>query len=164
MIFITVGDMDPFDRMIKTIDLWLAEHPTSEKVIAQIGAGIYQPKHCDFVPFLTPNEFHKTFEQARVVISHAGTGTIITALVMSKPIVVFPKRASLGEQRIDHQLAVVRPFHRSQSIVFAEAEVELSRVLDRVFNPDGNENFAVNDVASWPVDESLIQFVEGFVS
>ena len=83
---------------------------------------------------------------------------------MSKPIVVFPKRASLGEQRNDHQLAVVRHFQRSKSIVFAETEVELSRVLDRVFNPDGNENFAVNDVASWPVDESLIQFVEGFVS
>jgi UDP-N-acetylglucosamine transferase subunit ALG13 len=83
---------------------------------------------------------------------------------MSKPIVVFPKRASLGEQRNDHQLAVVRHFQRSKSIVFAETEAELSRVLDRVFNPDRNENFAVNDVASWPVDESLIQFVEGFVS
>jgi len=27
MIFVTVGNMDPFDRLIRAVDQWVAEHP-----------------------------------------------------------------------------------------------------------------------------------------
>src|SRR5689334_18569819 len=99
LIFVTVGNMDPFDRLIAAIDHWLSEQTVSEEVLAQIGTGTYRPRRCRHVQFLTPAEYRTAFEQSRFVVSHAGMGSIITALELQKPIIVMPKRASLNEQR-----------------------------------------------------------------
>jgi len=69
-------------------------------------------------------------------VSHAGMGTIITSLELRKPIVVMPKRASLGEQRNEHQLATVRHFRRSKQVLVADSELELGSVLDQVLAAD----------------------------
>jgi UDP-N-acetylglucosamine transferase subunit ALG13 len=45
MIFITVGNMDPFDRLIRTVDEWVKSRQCSEEIIAQIGRGSYHPKN-----------------------------------------------------------------------------------------------------------------------
>lgn len=120
MIFVTVGNLDPFDRLIRAFDEWLAEQPGPVEAIAQIGTGTYRPQHCRWVDFLTPTEYRETFSQAKLVVSHAGMGTIITALEHNKPIIIMPKRASLGEQRNEHQLATARQFRRSACIKVAD--------------------------------------------
>ena len=164
MIFVTVGNMDPFDRLIKAVDQWIADHPTGEKVFAQIGVGVYQPVNCEFVPFLTPSEYRDIFQKSRIVVSHAGMGTIITALELLKPIIIMPKRASLGEQRNDHQLATVRHFQRSKQIIVADTEKELPEVLNRALSADAAEGINGPSAADWQPDQSLINYVRAFVS
>lgn len=164
MIFITVGNMDPFDRLIESIDRWLADHRMTEDVLAQIGVGAYQPQHCRHQRFLTPSEYRSTFQQARFVVSHAGMGSIITALELQKPIVVMPKRASLGEQRNEHQLATVRRFRKSPLIQVADTEHELPEILQTVL---ANTQTATGDesgTAHWPPNPQLIEFVRAFVT
>jgi UDP-N-acetylglucosamine transferase subunit ALG13 len=48
--------------------------------------------------------------EAELIISHAGMGTIIDALVMSKPILIMPRRVKFRESRSDHQLGTVERF------------------------------------------------------
>ncbi len=50
----------------------------------------------------------------------------------AKPILVMPRRASLGEQRNDHQLATARRFKETNRIMVAMDENELSEQLDRL--------------------------------
>lgn len=164
MIFVTVGNMDPFDRLIRAVDQWISECSLTEEVFAQIGNGVYQPQNCEYIPFLTPAEFKSRFANARVVVSHAGMGTIITSLEMRKPIVVMPKRASLGEQRNEHQLATVRHFRRSRQVLVADSELELGNVLDKVLAADVDDSAAAGGEGNWPADPALIQFVRAFVS
>jgi UDP-N-acetylglucosamine transferase subunit ALG13 len=167
MIFVTVGNMDPFDRLIRAVDQWVAQRPDADEVFAQIGNGLYRPQHCEHVSFLTPGEFKTKFASARVVVSHAGMGTIITSLEMRKPIVVMPKRASLGEQRNEHQLATVKHFRRSKQVLVANSELELGGVLDQVLTSlkaDTMADSTVSGEANWPADPALIQFVREFVS
>lgn len=166
MIFVTVGNMDPFDRLIRAVDQWIAERSLAEEVFAQIGKGSYRPQNCEYVSFLTPGEFKTKFANARVVVSHAGMGTIITSLEMQKPIVVMPKRASLGEQRNEHQLATVRHFRRSKQVLVADSELELGSVLDQVLSVQSGSDAenAMAGEANWPADPALIQFVREFVS
>ncbi|HEY4261274.1 MAG TPA: glycosyltransferase [Schlesneria sp.] len=156
--------MDPFDRLIRAVDQWVAERSMTEQVFAQIGKGVYHPQSCEYIPFLTPAEFKNRFANARVVVSHAGMGTIITSLEMRKPIVVMPKRASLGEQRNEHQLATVRHFRRSKQVLVADSELELGNVLDQVLAADLDGTAGAGGEASWPADPGLIQFVREFVS
>ena len=56
-------------------------------------------------------------------------GTILSALRYEKPILVMPRRASLGEQRNDHQLATARRLHEAGKVSVAFDEVELAASL-----------------------------------
>jgi len=107
MIFVTVGAQMPFDRLIQAVEAWSKQHPT-EEVLAQIGPHGWRPQHMPFVEFLDPKEFRQNVEKARVVISHAGMGTILTALERGKPLLIMPRRGDLQETRNDHQIATAR--------------------------------------------------------
>jgi len=106
VIFATVGTQLPFPRLIDALD---ALAPTlDEPVVAQIGASKGTWPHLDIRESLTPAEFEETFAAARVVVAHAGIGTILSARKMGKPLVLLPRRHALGEHRNDHQLATAR--------------------------------------------------------
>lgn len=167
MIFITVGNMDPFDRLIRTMDEWAKSSQCQEEILAQIGRGSYQPKNFKYVEFLTPSEYVKSFERAQLIVSHAGMGTIITALEKGKPLIVMPKRASLGEQRNEHQLATVRHFQRSKQVLVADTDEELERVMNDVVLSDSSGAFLDSSnikLSDWPPEPSLIDFVRNFIS
>ena len=59
MIFVTVGEQLPFDRLIKTVDEWAASQGR-EDVFAQIGKASYIPKHIKWTKFVSPEKFIKT--------------------------------------------------------------------------------------------------------
>lgn len=164
MIFLTVGNVDPFDRLVQAVDRWVADNRSQSDVFAQIGNGRYLPQHCQFTDFLTPEEYRKIFSEADFVISHAGMGTIITAIEMNKLVVVLPRRGDLGELRNEHQLATVRHFRKSQHIRVAESEHDLPAVLDSVvFSPDTPWRAPMNSTTAWLPDKSLIDFVRQFI-
>ncbi|MCU0779024.1 MAG: hypothetical protein MUF86_15345, partial [Akkermansiaceae bacterium] len=93
--------------MLHVIDSWARENQRKD-VFAQIGAGAWKPDFIEYVEFLEPREFKRRFNEASLIISHAGMGTILSALLHGKPILVMPKLASLGEHRNEHQLATAR--------------------------------------------------------
>lgn len=160
MIFVTVGNMDPFDRLIKAMDEWAGRQATSLEILAQIGTGSYRPTNLQYVDFLKPSEYREAFERAEFIVSHAGTGSIITALENDKPMVIMPKRASLGEQRNEHQLATATRFKPSTLIQVAYDVDELYAILDEaVFNTEKK----VFQPQAWPPDASLISFIRGFI-
>ena len=131
MIFVTVGTDQPFDRMVKVIDSWATEHGR-EDLFAQIGEGGWEPRAIPFAHFLSPPEFKDRFSQARVIVAHAGMGTILSALHHGKPILVMPKKASLGEQRNEHQLATARRMMSLGNVTVAFDEAELLEKLDHL--------------------------------
>jgi len=131
MIFVTVGTDQPFDRMVKVVDAWAAECGRTD-IFAQIGDGGWEPKSIRFANFLTPVEFKEYFSAARVIIAHAGMGTILTALHHGKPILVMPKLARLGEHRNEHQLATARRMMSMGNVTVAFDEAELREKLDHI--------------------------------
>jgi UDP-N-acetylglucosamine transferase subunit ALG13 len=129
VIFVTVGTQGPFDRMLRPIDAW-ASRTRRDDVFAQIGRGAWQPTHLKWEETLDAQAFRACVEKADLVISHAGMGTILTAVELGKPIVVMPRRAALAEQRNDHQIATVRKLGEMGLATVAEDERELARLLD----------------------------------
>jgi UDP-N-acetylglucosamine transferase subunit ALG13 len=59
-------------------------------------------------------------------------GSILTAIELSKPIVVMPRRAHLGEHRNDHQWATVNRLGEDVGIAVAADETELVDFLGRL--------------------------------
>lgn len=131
MIFVTVGTDLPFDRMVRVIDEWAGENRRND-VFAQIGEGGWEPENIRFANFLQPSEYVAHVKSAGIIISHAGMGTILSALYYQKPILVVPKRASLGEHRNEHQLATARRMLDMGNVNVAFDECELRERLNQI--------------------------------
>lgn len=129
VIFITVGTDMAFNRLVRTVDEWALARGRQD-VFAQIGETDWQPAHIAWSNFLQPPEFARRFAEAEVVVAHAGMGTILSALQWEKPILVMPRRATLGEQRNEHQLATARHLSELGKISVAMDEAELRVMLD----------------------------------
>ena len=127
MILITVGTQLPFDRLVKAIDDLVPS--LSDAVTAQIGKGTYEPRNISWIRSIDPSEFDTMFSSARVIVSHAGIGTVLTARRFGKPIVVVPRLASLGEHRNDHQLATASQLEGRDGIYVARSTDELGELL-----------------------------------
>lgn len=106
MIFVTVGGMRAFERLVCQMDLIAGE--LDEQVVIQIGSTKYEPKNCDYFRFMSRNDMERLYTDARVVVSHAGTGSILTALEYDKPLVLVPRLKKYGEVFDDHQLELAR--------------------------------------------------------
>ena len=126
MIFVTVGTELPFDRMVQVVDEWAGDSRRTD-IFAQIGETTWQPQHMNYAKFLEPRDFGRRFASATAIVSHAGMGTILCALRYEKPILVMPRRASLGEQRNEHQLATARRLSamRKISVAFDEGALRI---------------------------------------
>ncbi|WP_166260777.1 glycosyltransferase [Marinobacter salicampi] len=128
MIFVTVGTQLSFDRLVQMADEWAGLHP-QEQVFVQSGISCFMPKHCESTPFTSPDEWERLFQSANRIISHAGMGTIIKSLEFAKPLVVVPRKASLGEHRNDHQRATAARFSDFENVTIVDDAPGLARAL-----------------------------------
>lgn len=131
MIFATIGTQAPFDRFVKILDQVSArlEEPVVCQTIPQKHG--YTPQHLTAVGFLAPDEFDQYFNQARLVVAHAGMGTVLEALSHEKPLIIFPRRAAMHEHRNDHQLATAKRMRELGLVYVAFTEQELCDLLER---------------------------------
>lgn len=118
MIFLTLGTQLPFPRLVRALDEVASD--LGEPVFGQIGDSPYRPQHFESVPFLSPQEFRTRFAAARVIVGHAGIGTILSGLKAEKPLVLMARRAAQGEHRNDHQLATAAQLGRIPGIHVVE--------------------------------------------
>ncbi|HEX9904774.1 MAG TPA: glycosyltransferase [Propylenella sp.] len=133
MIFVTVGSMMPFDRLIEAMDQWAAEHKEAE-VFAQIGEGAYWPRHMQWARTITPAGFCERVANSDLVVAHAGMGSIIVAAEAGKPIVIMPRVPSARELTTDHQLHTARRLQGHPGIYVATSEAELPSRIQRALN------------------------------
>lgn len=158
MIFVTVGEQLPFDRLIRTMDEWAAF--SGKEVFAQTGLSKWRPTCIPYKEFLEPHEYKKRFREASLIVAHAGMGTIISALEMGKPILVMPRQKVLGEHRNDHQLATAQRFQALNYISVAMDEVELKDKLNNWTEGGINWEKKENNGPAQMLIETIRQFVE----
>jgi UDP-N-acetylglucosamine transferase subunit ALG13 len=153
MIFVTIGTQIPFDRLIEMLDRIAPE--LHEDIYAQVLKGKYKPKHIKTLDFISPDEFEKVFAQARLIVAHAGMGTILSALRKSKPLIILPRLASLGEHRNEHQTATARMMKEKNYAYVATDEKELRELLHKDLHPLKT----IGEFAS----ESLVMSLKDFI-
>ena len=158
MIFVTVGTQLPFDRMIRAVDQWAGNRFARPDVIAQIGPTDFFPEYINAKPFVTVNEFAELAGSSRIIVSHAGIGSILTALRLGKPIVIMPRRAALGEHRNDHQLATAANFRNRSGVFVADDELELPNILDSIADLRGS--IPIESFASPCLISAVREFIE----
>ncbi len=127
MIFATVGTQLPFPRLIDALNALAGD--LDEPIIAQTGKVEGNWPALDLRPQLTPGEFETSFTTARVIVAHAGIGTILSAKSWGKPLIILPRRHALGEHRNDHQLATAAQVEALPGIYVAWETKDLAPLL-----------------------------------
>jgi len=155
MIFATIGTQAPFDRFVKMLDE-LCQN-INEEVVCQTIQTNYQAQNIKTVDFLPPDEFNQYLEKARLIIAHAGMGTIISALKQKKPIIIVPRLASLKEHRNDHQMATAMRMHELGYVYVAYDKAQLNELINR---KDLKPLKEIGDLASTSLINSLNKSIE----
>jgi UDP-N-acetylglucosamine transferase subunit ALG13 len=128
MIFVTLGSQKfQFNRMLVEIDKLIEEGKITDEVFAQIGASDYKPRKFKYKDFLTQDEFKDYMKNANLVITHAGTGAIVTALKNDKLVIAIPRLAKYGEHVDDHQIQLIDEF---KELNFIEPVYEIEQLAN----------------------------------
>jgi UDP-N-acetylglucosamine transferase subunit ALG13 len=140
MIFVTLGTNEArFDRLLQGID-GLAG---GDELVVQHGPSPVRPAGATCVEFLPFEEMVETMRRARIVVTHAGVGSVMTALLAGKRPVVVPRLHRYGEAVDDHQLLFGRRLAEGGLAVFVDDLAELRSIvenhsseLETVLRPD----------------------------
>ncbi len=116
MIFVTVGaGKIGFERLVKEMDRVASK--IDEKVIMQIGIANYRPVNAEHFRFLPRNQIEEIYKNARIIVCHAGIGTLLTALEHNKPAIAVPRLKEYGEHHDNHQLEIANELEKEGKIM-----------------------------------------------
>ena len=148
----TVGShYQGFERLVKKMDEIAGR--IDEEVVMQIGHTDYEPVNAKFFDFLESfEEIERLNREARVVVSHAGAGSILTALEQRVPVIVVPRLKKFNEHMDDHQLEIAEAMSESSNVKVIYNINDLENILRRQYEKTGsriNQNALVNRVGKY---------------
>lgn len=139
MIFVTLGTQDKQFRRL--LDATLALR-IDEKVVIQYGSTKPDEdmvenleKNFELHQYLSNEEFDKYMKEARVIITHAGVGTIIEGLKLDKMMIVAARLKKYKEHVNDHQLQILDTFEKEGYILRLDDFSKLPELLKENFKP-----------------------------
>jgi len=107
MIYVTVGTMFmDFTRLINAMDT--IAQSSDEEVIIQTGMDSTTPNHASHFDFKPREEVQAIQARARMIVCHAGIGSVKDALAAQRPFIVVPRLKRWREHMNDHQLELAR--------------------------------------------------------
>jgi len=111
MIFVSLGTMHlDFARLVRAMDS--VAQRTGERVVMQTGLASTLPIHAEHFAFRPRTEILALIAGARLVVTHAGIGSVIDVLRTSRSLVVVPRLRRHHEHNNDHQLDLAQAVER----------------------------------------------------
>lgn len=148
LIFVTLGTQDkPFYRLLKTIDDAITNGIINDRVIVQSGYTKYESNKMEIFPLIDRKEFEKIIQEADLLITHGGVGSIITGLNYNKKVIATPRLSIFKEHVNDHQMQIIKCFEKEQYIIplYDLEKLEEALVKSKSFTPkkytSNNQNF-----------------------
>ena len=141
MIFVSVGTHEaPFDRLLRAV----GELRIDEELVVQYGPSEVRcdgAVEFDYLPFDSAVDYVRG---ARVVVTHAGVGSVMLALANGKRPVVMARLRQFGEHVDDHQLELASRLDAAGLVELVGDGASLTMALAR-----GAEAPARADAAPW---------------
>lgn len=123
-VFATVGNAtQPFDRFVRLVDG--AAAATGLATLIQVGRSSCRPEHARAVEFVGRPEFEQLIREADFVVTHGGSGSMMTAIRLGKQPIVVVRRSCFREVIDDHQQDLAGEFSRAGLVRLAESVDDL---------------------------------------
>jgi UDP-N-acetylglucosamine transferase subunit ALG13 len=141
-VFFTAGTQFLFPRLDQVVSRVASEKP-NWNIYYQAGPGFFYENlnvrarrggELLANDFFTPEVFKNLFENADLIVTHAGMGNIITCIEKEKKFLMLPRLKKLGEHRNDHQVDSAEAIAKIYNFpVFYSSESLISVIVDEEF-------------------------------
>lgn len=132
LILVVLGTQElPFTRLLEQVNNLKEKGVIEEEIIVQNGhTPADQFAHLNATPFFSYDEMSGLYDQASVIISHGGTGSLITGIKKNKPVIAVARLSQHGEHNDDHQTEIVAQFKETEHIIASESlEEDIKRAF-----------------------------------
>ncbi len=134
MIVFTIGTSEPFDRLVEVADA--VADSCRERVVVQGGRSRCRLERAELVDFLSYDELVALVSEARIVVTHAGAGSVLLALGEGKRPVLVPRLRRYAEAVDDHQVPFGRRLAELGLAHFVEEPGKLPALLSALPDED----------------------------
>lgn len=133
MIFVTVGTQDKgFPRLFKAVQNQIDKGVIKEEVIAQIGYTKFESKDMKVFNMTSSfEEYNKYLDDARIIITHGGIGSILDGLRREKTVIAVPRLKRYKENTNDHQTQIIEKFTKENYIIGINKVSELGKAIKK---------------------------------
>lgn len=90
------------------MDEVLLRYDVKEDIIAQTGYTSYQLEKAKCFKFVSEKEYQGYIDSASIIVSHAGTGALSSAIKKGKKIIAVARLSKYNEMVNDHQMEIVK--------------------------------------------------------
>ena len=157
MIFVTVGTQLPFERLVAAVDRWAGSTTPRPEILAQVGGGRRDYANVRCVPTLDGQSYAEAIGNSRLMIAHAGTGSILTALDYGVPVILMPRDHGRGEHRDDHQYQTARQLEKMGLLMVAWEDRDLPGLIEQALLGPARRP------RSQPRGAELIDYLRGYI-
>ena len=135
MILVLLGTQNnSFQRLLEEIDKLIEEGTIKEKVIVQAGHTKYQSDNMEIFDLIATKDLEKYQDEADLIITHGGVGSIITSIERGKKVIAVPRLHKYGEHVNDHQKEIVQLFGKKGCIIGINEVGELKKPIKQSKN------------------------------
>ena len=131
MILVTLGTQkQSFTRLLNLIE----KSNIKDEIIVQAGHTKYESKKMKILDFIDYQEMEKLIEKADLIITHGGTGSIVTPLKKGKKVIACPRLKKYREHVDDHQQQIVDIFSEVGYILKVDENSNLDDLIKEIKN------------------------------
>ena len=135
MILVMLGTQNnSFHRLLEEVQKNIDNGNIKEEVIVQNGYTKFDSKQMKLIKEIPQDEFNKLIDQANLVITHGGVGSIITAITKGKKVIAIPRLKKYNEHVNDHQIEIIDSFNEKGYIIGIHSVEELGKALEKAKN------------------------------
>lgn len=130
MILVLLGTQNnSFHRLLEKMDELIEKNIIDEKVLVQSGYTKYESKNMRIFDLIPQEELDRYQEQADLIITHGGVGSIVSSIKKGKKVIAVPRLHKYQEHVNDHQRQIVDLFSKKGYIIGINDVKELEKAI-----------------------------------
>ena len=129
MILVTIGTQkEQFTRLLDYIE----NSNIKDEIIVQAGHTKYESKKMKIFDFISYEEMSDYIEKADLIITHSGTGSVLTPLKLGKKVIVCSRLKKYGEHVDDHQQELTEVLKKENYIFELTEDNSLDQLYEEI--------------------------------
>lgn len=156
MILVLLGTQhNGFSRLLQEIEDCINNGFIKERVVVQAGFTKFKSDKMKIFDMIEKDVLDNLIEDADVIITHGGIGSIIMALKKNKKIIAVPRLHEYNEHVNNHQRQIINVFNEKKYLIGLQNVEDLPEALQEIKNFEPKKYEANN--------KKMLNIIEDFI-